>query len=97
MRVRRRSVRRLWRRLAVLEERVRAERVAWASVRGSVASWCGLAKHADAFRLSRAISNARDVRNIGKCLLVRRLAAPDRSVCRQRRRAEIVSASSRHP
>src|SRR4029450_5078338 len=35
------------------------------SVRGSVASWHGLAKHADAFRLSRSIFNARDVRNIG--------------------------------
>jgi hypothetical protein len=39
-------------------------------VRGSVASWHGLAKHADAFRLSRSIFNARDVRNIGKRLLV---------------------------
>jgi len=73
LRVRRRSVRRLWRRLGVLEERVRAERIPWSSVRGSVASWIGLAKHADAFHLSRAIFTARDVRNIGKRLLVRRL------------------------
>ncbi len=74
-RVRRRSVRRLWRRLAALEERLESGRVLWPSARASVASWLGLAKHADAFRLSRAIFGVRDVRNIGKRLLVRSLRA----------------------
>ena len=64
IRVRRRSVRRLWRRLATLE----GGRVPWRSARASVASWLGLAKHAHAFRA------ARDVRNIGKRLLVGRVA-----------------------
>lgn len=75
IRIRRRSVRRLWRRLAAMDERLAMERLAWGSARASVASWFGLAKHADAFRLSRAIFTARDVRNIGKRLLVRSLAA----------------------
>ena len=70
IRVRRRSVRRLWRRLATLEGR----RVPWRSARASVASWLGLAKHAHAFRLSRSIFAARDVRNIGTRLLVGRVA-----------------------
>lgn len=72
-RIRRRNVRRLWRRLPALGEDLAAGRIPWASVRASVASWLGLAGHADAFRLSRAIFSARDVRNIGKRLLVRRL------------------------
>jgi retron-type reverse transcriptase len=71
VRVRRRSVQRLWRRLAVLDERLESEQLAWPAVRASVASWFGLAAHADAFRLSRTIFGARDVRNIGKRLLVR--------------------------
>ncbi len=78
-RVRRRSVRRLWRRLAVLEEGVEAGRITWASARASVASWLGLAKHADSFRLSRAIFADRDVRNIGKRLLVRGLGPTHRA------------------
>jgi hypothetical protein len=74
-RIRRTSVRRLWRRIATLDERLGAGRVAWASARASLASWFGLAKHADAFRLSRAIFSARDVRNLGKRLLVHSLQA----------------------
>jgi hypothetical protein len=42
-RIRRRSVRRLWRRIATLDERLGAGRVAWASARASLASWFGLA------------------------------------------------------
>jgi len=72
-RIRRRSVRRLWRRLAVLDQRLAAGQIAWAFARASVASWLGLASHADAFRLSRAIFSVRDVRNVGKRLLVRGL------------------------
>jgi hypothetical protein len=70
-RVRRRSVQRLWRRLRVLHADVAAGRVVWPAARASVASWLGLARYADAFRLSRAIFGARDVRNVGKRLLVR--------------------------
>lgn len=70
IRVRRRSVRRLWRRLRSLEGGVASGGVAWPSARASVASWLGLAKHADAFRLSRAIFSVRDVRNVGKRMLV---------------------------
>jgi hypothetical protein len=70
----RKPVQRLWRRLAVLEERANSGQVAWPSVRASVASWLGLAKHADAFRLSCAIFRSRDVRNIGKRLLVASLS-----------------------
>jgi hypothetical protein len=33
-----------------------------------MASWLGLARDADAYRLSRAILTARDVRNLGKRL-----------------------------
>ncbi len=75
-RVRRRSVRRLWRRLQVLEARFDAGEIAWASVRASLASWFGLACRADAFRLSRAIFSVRDVRHLGKRLLVRTIV-PD--------------------
>ena len=38
---------------------------------GSIASWVGLAQHASAFRLSRALFLEHDVRNIGKRLLVK--------------------------
>ena len=72
-RVRRRSVRRLWRRLPMLARRVAAEKITYAQAHASLASWFGLAKHADAFRLSRAIFSVRDVRNVGKRLLVRTL------------------------
>lgn len=73
LRVRRRSVRRLWRRLESLERGARSGRIPWPAVRSSVASWMGLAQHADAFELSRSIFTARDVRNIGKRLLVQQL------------------------
>ncbi|MGH7286823.1 MAG: hypothetical protein ACREI8_02255, partial [Myxococcota bacterium] len=69
-RVRRRSVKRLWRRLLPLEARVEEGELAWRSARASLASWQGLARHADAFRLSREIFGRRDVRNLGKRLLV---------------------------
>ena len=70
-RVRRRSVRRLWRRLPALERRAAAGEIDRAAARASVASWFGLAKHADAFRLSRSIFAQRDVENIGKRLLLK--------------------------
>jgi hypothetical protein len=73
VRVRRRSVRRLWRRLRALERRLAAGEIDPAMARASVASWFGLAKHADAFRLSRSIFMRRDVDNVGKRLLVRSL------------------------
>ncbi len=73
LRVRRRSVRRLWRRLAALEAGHRAGELSWDSVRSSVASWLGLACHADAFELSRIVFDRRDVRHVGKRLLVQRL------------------------
>jgi hypothetical protein len=72
-RVRRRSVRRLWRRLPALHRRVAAGEIDSAMARASVASWFGLAKHADAFRLSKSIFTQRDVENAGKRLLVRSL------------------------
>lgn len=71
IRVRRRSVRRLWRRLAVLDAGVAMGTIAWSAARASIASWFGLARHAHAFRLGRALFAARDVRNLGKRLLVR--------------------------
>jgi len=73
-RVRRRSVRRLWRRLPVLADRVATGRMANAEARSSLASWFGLAKHADAFRLSGSIFRQRDVRNMAKRILVRQLS-----------------------
>ncbi|MGH8557156.1 MAG: RNA-directed DNA polymerase, partial [Methylococcales bacterium] len=72
-RVRRRSVRRLWRRLPALERRVAAHEIDSDTARASVASWFGLAKHADAFRLSKSIFTQRDVDNAGKRLLVQSL------------------------
>lgn len=75
VRIRRRSVGRLWRRLPVLQARLDRGQVSVEFVNASLASWFGLAKHADAFRLSRAIFGRRDVRNTGKRLLVRSLLA----------------------
>jgi len=69
LRVRRRSVQRLWRRLGALEH---AE---WSAVRSSIASWFGLARHADAFMLTRELFARRDVRHVGKRLLVRSVVA----------------------
>ena len=74
IRVRRRSVRRLWLRLPALARRVDAGELDWPAARASVASWFGLAVHADAFRLSRAIFAARGVRHLGKRLLLQRCA-----------------------
>jgi hypothetical protein len=82
LRIRRRSVRRLWRRLAVLEHETRTHQIDWSSARASVASWIGIACHADAFTLSRSIFTARDVRNIGKRLLIQRLSLPGRATRR---------------
>jgi hypothetical protein len=59
-----------------LVRRAASGELPWPAARSSVASWLGLAKHADAFQLSRAIFTARDVRDIGKRLLVR-MAATD--------------------
>ena len=72
-RVRRRSVRRLWRRLPALARRVAAHEIDSVMARASVASWFGLAKHADAFRLSKSLFTQRDVDNVGKRLLVQSL------------------------
>jgi len=72
-RVRRRSVRRLWRRLPVLQHRVDAGKMDRETARASVASWLGLAKHAATFRLSRSIFRQRDVDNVGKRLLLKSL------------------------
>ncbi len=76
VRVRRRSVRRLWRRIPLLAARLETGDLAWASARSSLASWQGLARYADAFRLSRAIFTQRDVRNLGKRLLLQATAPP---------------------
>jgi RNA-directed DNA polymerase len=70
-RVRRRSVRRLWRRLPALQHRLSAGEIGREHVRASLASWLGLAKHADAFLLSKSLFTRRDVENLGKRLLVK--------------------------
>jgi hypothetical protein len=75
VRLRRRSARRFWERLPALEARLAAGEIAWSHARASVASWSGLARHAHAFRLSRAVFDARDRRNVGKRLLVARAAS----------------------
>jgi len=58
---------------------VAAREIDAASARASVASWFGLAKHGDVFRLSRRIFTQRDVANAGKRLLVRSLERSDRA------------------
>jgi RNA-directed DNA polymerase len=78
VRVRRRSVRRLWRRLPALARRIAAREIDSASARASVASWFGLARHADTFRLSQRIFTQRDVENVGKRLLVQSLGCEAR-------------------
>lgn len=70
VRVRKRSVRRLWRRLPALERRLESGAIDQRRARASVASWFGVAKHADAYRLSRSIFLRRDVENLGKRMLV---------------------------
>lgn len=74
VRVRRRNVQRLRTRVAALEEDFENGWGEWNHVRSSLASWVGLAGRADAFRLSRQIFTARDVRNIGKRLVVKRIS-----------------------
>ena len=70
-RIRRRNVTNVRRRLEKLENGYAQGTVSFAHARGSIASWLGLAKHASAFRLSRELFLAHDVRNIGKRLLVK--------------------------
>lgn len=77
LRVRRRGVRRLVRRLPVLRARLDAGVIDQRRVRASLASWLGHAKHADAFRLARALFAERDVRNMAKRLLVQGLGRSD--------------------
>ncbi len=79
VRVRQRSVRRLWRRLPALARRVTVGEIDSDTARASVASWFGLAKHADAFRLSQRIFTQRDVENVGKRLLVQSLGTAHRT------------------
>jgi len=57
--------------LPALERRVAAREMEADSARASLASWFGLARPADAFRLSQHIFLQRDVDNTGKRLLVR--------------------------
>lgn len=70
VRVRRRNVQGLRRRLLSLEQDLESGAVGWHQARSSLASWIGLAGHADAFRLSRQIFSERDAGNLGKRLLV---------------------------
>jgi RNA-directed DNA polymerase len=79
---------RVRRRLPALQRHLDAGVISSDAARASVASWYGLAKHADAFRLSRAIFAARDVANIGKRLLVQRLG-PARTAAAAEPRKEI--------
>jgi len=73
VRIRRRSARTLWRRLPALAARVGRGVVPLSGARASLASWQGHTGHADAFRLCRAMFAERDVGNLGKRLLVRRI------------------------
>jgi hypothetical protein len=77
LRVRRRGVRRLVRRLPLLRARLDAGVIDQRRVRASLASWLGHAKHADAFRLARALFDERDVYNVGKRLLVQGIGRAD--------------------
>jgi len=74
VRLRRRNVQRLRRRVASLDKSLCNGSIDWPQARSSLASWVGLAGHADAFRLSRQIFTERDVRNVGKRLVVKRLS-----------------------
>jgi RNA-directed DNA polymerase len=73
VRVRRRSARAIWRRLPSLAAREASGSLLRANARATIASWQGHAAHADSFRLARAMFVARDVRGLGKRMLVRRL------------------------
>jgi len=87
LRLRRRGVRKFWRRLPVLQARLDAGEIDGSRVRASIASWLGYANHADAFRLSRAILSQRDVRNVGKRLLVQAIDRARAKVRSRRPRA----------
>jgi hypothetical protein len=95
IRVRRRSVRRLWRRLPALQRRLAAGEIDPATARASVASWFGLAKHADAFRLSKSIFTRRDVDNAGKRLLVQVLGRTARRPAARPVDEQAVAADAR--
>lgn len=69
-RVRRRNVVNVRRRLTRLEAGHARGEISSAHARQSIASWLGLATHASAFRLSRSLFLAHDVRHIGKRLLL---------------------------
>jgi len=70
-RIRRRNVVNFRRRLKTLKEGYAEKQITFDHARQSIARWLGLAKHASAFRLSRSLYLERDVRNIGKRLLVK--------------------------
>lgn len=74
-RVRRRNVIAVRRRLTRLEAGHARGEIPFAHARQSIASWLGLAKHASAFRLSRSLFLAHDVRHIGKRLLLNKARA----------------------
>lgn len=71
-RIRRRNVVNFRRRLKGLSAGVEERIIDYEHARASIASWTGLAIHANAFRLSQAIFMEGDVNNIGKRLLLLR-------------------------
>ncbi len=70
-RIRRRNVVNFRRRLKRLAMGYSEETIPYDQARASMANWLGLAKHANAFRLSRAIFLEQDVCHIGKRLLIK--------------------------
>jgi retron-type reverse transcriptase len=70
-RIRRRNVVNFRRRLKRLSIGYRKGNILYDHARASIASWLGLAKHANAFWLSRGIFLEQDVCNIGKRLMVK--------------------------
>lgn len=70
-RIRRRNVVNFRRRLKCLASEYAQGMIPYDQVRASIASWLGLAKHANAYRLSRAIFSEQDVCHIGKRLLIK--------------------------
>lgn len=83
-RIRQRNVVNFRRRLESLKVDFTQGAVSYEHVRASIASWVGLAKHANSFRLSREIFLEQDMCNIGKRLLVRALP-----VCTGRRDSHV--------
>ena len=71
-RIRRRNVVNFRRRLKLLSIGYAKEAVVYNHARSSIASWLGLAKHANAFKLSSKIFLEHDIQNIGKRLLIKR-------------------------